>query len=204
MLEVASTLMPIGRGLGLSLNNARDMLPVLGILLIILALFMGIRQKRKNIQQHDGTAQEHFNRLRQDQGVRHDLESLMVEIEAMAKQLGGQLDAKSIRIEKLMREADIKLQQLQDAARLADLTRQAVHAPPPAAPPPRPAQAPTPTPAPATPTPAPPADPGPSEGDSLNKRVYQLADAGLDAPQIAKDLGEHVGKIELILALRSA
>lgn len=38
----------------------------------------------------------------------------------------------------------------------------------------------------------------------LNRQVYQLADAGLTTADIAKNLQQHVGKVELILALRQA
>lgn len=47
----------------------------------------------------------------------------------------------------------------------------------------------------------PPADPAPVE-DELTRSVYRLADDGHDAPTIARQLSEHVGKVELILALR--
>lgn len=40
--------------------------------------------------------------------------------------------------------------------------------------------------------------------EPLTVRVAELADAGLSAPEIARHLGEQIGKVELILALRSA
>ncbi|MCC7205415.1 MAG: hypothetical protein IT441_10075 [Phycisphaeraceae bacterium] len=43
-----------------------------------------------------------------------------------------------------------------------------------------------------------------SDKPSLSRSVYQLADQNLSAEQIARQLGEHVGKVELILALRDA
>ena len=39
--------------------------------------------------------------------------------------------------------------------------------------------------------------------DPLAKSVYSFADQGLDPAAIAAKLNEHVGKIELILALRA-
>jgi len=39
--------------------------------------------------------------------------------------------------------------------------------------------------------------------DPLCARVYELADAGADAVSIAKQLSEHTGKVQLILALRA-
>ena len=41
-----------------------------------------------------------------------------------------------------------------------------------------------------------------SPSDPLCARVYQLADSGADAVEIAKQLSEHTGKVQLILALR--
>lgn len=42
-----------------------------------------------------------------------------------------------------------------------------------------------------------------SPSDPLCARVYQLADSGADAVEIAKQLSEHTGKVQLILALRA-
>ena len=39
--------------------------------------------------------------------------------------------------------------------------------------------------------------------DPLARSVYQLADEGMEPTQIAQQLDEHIGKIELILALRA-
>lgn len=41
-----------------------------------------------------------------------------------------------------------------------------------------------------------------SPSDPLCARVYQLADSGADAVEIARQLSEHTGKVQLILALR--
>ena len=41
-----------------------------------------------------------------------------------------------------------------------------------------------------------------TSNDPLAASVYELADAGVDPIAIARQLNEHVGKVELILALR--
>jgi hypothetical protein len=51
------------------------------------------------------------------------------------------------------------------------------------------------------------AEPGPGihprhDSDPLNQQVYDLADSGLPAVEIARTLQQHTGKVELILALR--
>jgi hypothetical protein len=38
--------------------------------------------------------------------------------------------------------------------------------------------------------------------DPVAEDVYRLADGGKSSVEIAKELGEHTGKVELILALR--
>jgi hypothetical protein len=44
--------------------------------------------------------------------------------------------------------------------------------------------------------------PAAAEADPATQKIYGLADEGLDAVKIAQRLGEQVGKVQLILALR--
>lgn len=173
-----------------------------GILFILLAVFSLGRSRKKNQQANPGiTAREQIERVRQRQGVRDDLQGLMVEIEQMAKRLGAQLDAKTIHMEKTLREADERIAQLKalhetappNAPATAPSNEPADQPSEPAAPP----QAFTPPPEtpPAVPTDEPYVDP-------LTRDVYALADAGKGPQTIAQELREHVGKVELILALR--
>lgn len=166
-----------------------------GILFIIAAMFSLGRSRNRQASTR-ATARDHVERARQKQGVRDELEALMVDINRMAKDLGGQLDAKIVRIEQATREADERIAQLQ--ALKDTLSQPAPYAvqPPPAtaelvgdvagmdAPQPHPASQP--------------------QADSLTREVYALADSGLGPGDIAEQLGEHVGKVELILALRSS
>lgn len=87
-------------------------LPVLGLLLIVLSLFFSIRKRRKT-PRSEPTAREQLERTNQQQGMRDDLQSLMVEIEQMAKRLSSQIDSKTVRLEKLLSEADHKIDQLE-------------------------------------------------------------------------------------------
>lgn len=190
-----------------------DLLAAAGITLIIMGLMSWIRKRRKREATTPRlTAQEELERNRQMRGVRGDLETLMVEIEQFAKRLSFHLDAKAVALELLLKQADDRIAQLKklqagqgegmnDAARAGDATgpvdgqhandgrdvsdgqhvnagnASAVSA--------------------AQLTADVPSDP-------LSRSVYQLADQGLDANAIARKLEEHVGKIELILALRTA
>jgi hypothetical protein len=166
---------------------------VVGILFIIAAMF-SLGRKRKHAAGEQTTARDHVDRARQKQGVRDELEALMVDINRMAKDLGSQLDAKIVRIEKATRDADERIAQLQA---LRDTFDPAAHA------------------SATNPTPATPADDEPAyenlvapqrppdQADPLTREVYALADQGIGPADIAEQLGEHVGKVELILALRS-
>lgn len=183
---------------------------IVGVVFISAWLLMRIRKRNINGPGHP-TAREHLERYKQQDGVRHDLESLMVEIEQLAKRLGNQLDVKSMRIEKLIDEADLRIAQLQKAMRDEHNT-------------PAPGNTPASTPGSSSasdphgsgsPKPASPEaiarqlnavveSPLASEAQTqqLTAEVARLADAGQSAEAIAKQLDEHVGKIELILALR--
>jgi len=166
----------------------------IGFLFIIMAMFsIGRSRKRKTDSRDSG--RDHIERVRQKAGVRDELEMLMVDINRMAKDLGGQLDAKIIRIEQAVREADERIAQLDalrselnqplsqpqiDAAHHAHQSHHAQQTDQLITP-----QAPA------------------SQADRITHEVYALADQGLGPSGIAERLGEHVGKVELILALRT-
>ena len=145
-----------------------------GILLITMWLMIRLRRKRTQTAARP-TVHEQLEQNRQARGLRGDLEQVMVEVEQLARRFSAQLDAKTVQLNKLIEQAD---------QRIAELKRLEGE---PAPPPPEPD--------------APP--PAPAEPESeLARSVYQLADAGNDPIEIARSLNEHVGKIELILALR--
>ncbi len=170
-------------------------IPLLGILLITVGMMMGIRKKRRR-SSVQSSAREHVDELRQKQAVRGDLEQLMMEVEQLAKRFGTQLDAKAMQMERLIDEADQKIAELKQF----ELNQQNAPVPQPQPPQPQqPSQAPhyaaqDATPAPQVPTSDPDAE--------LKAKVCNLADRGHDPVEIARQLDEHVGKIELILALR--
>ena len=165
-----------------------------GLLLVTMSLMMRIAKRRRHSRANLSTS-ERTERLRQQHGLRGDLETLMVEIEQLAKRLGAQLDAKSIQLQRLLDQADHKLNQM----------RQAVDPPqrnPAASPDDNTGNVPPP----ARDDVIAPTDAAPENSDAaqdrLTRHVHQLADRGLDPLTIARELNEHVGKIELILALR--
>jgi len=157
---------------------------IIGIMFIIAAMFSLGRSRRRSTAGNT-SARDNLERARQKQGVRDDLEALMVDLEQMARRLSAQLDAKTVQVEKATREADERIAQLRalkeqlarpglGAAPAAVIDEQAY------------------------------ATAAPSNADPLTREVYALADQGRGPADIARQLNEHVGKVELILALRRA
>ena len=190
MIQYLCILPVVARGLQLT-----DFVMFIGVALVTTSLLMRFRKRRAKAARAP-TAQEQIQQNRQHRGMRGDLETLMVEIEALSKRFATQLDAKSIQLERLLDEADQRIARLeglgQDAAESRFDTDSGGLGSSPAGP-----------------------EAGSSDDqasalaqeagdDPLARSVYELADQGSDANQIARQLNEHVGKIELILALRRA
>jgi hypothetical protein len=179
----------------------------LGIMLVITSLMMGIRKRRRRAGL-TLSPREQVERLKQQGGMRHDLESLMVEIEQLAKRLGAQLDAKTVQLERLLDEADSRMAAIQtrlqanrsnpparDHAAVAPATEKAdvTFTSDPARRPNQPDAAASPS-----------ASDLAAKDQALRQSIYDLTDQGRSPVQIAQQLDEHVGKVELILALRNA
>jgi len=108
-----------------------------------------------------------------------DANTHTAELEQIARRLSAQLDNKARRLEVLIDEADQRIAALGGASEPTSAPA------PPAAPPPRTA-----------------GGNGNRRTDALTVAVYEQADAGLSSVEIAQQLDEQVGKVELILALR--
>lgn len=153
-------------------------LPVLGLALIVTGLMMSLRKRRRASVRP--TAAEALERSRQTRAMQGDLEQLMVEIERLTRRFAAQLDAKTQQLESLVREADQRIARLE---RLGRGSGETLAAPP---------------------------SPFEDEvgkdaaSDPLTRRIAELADRGMSSVEIARELDEHVGKVELVLALRKA
>lgn len=170
-----------------------DLVFAAGILMITMALMSWLRKRKRRQTTHPVlTPTEQLERNKQLRGVRGDLETLMVEIEQFSKRLAAHLDAKTVGIEMLLKQADQRIAELK---RLAKNNGHAEEVPAPAALDSKPSEQPVSV----APQPA-----NEIPDDPLSRSVYQLADQGLAADAIARKLNEHVGKVELILALRRA
>ncbi|HUB24106.1 MAG TPA: hypothetical protein VL992_01660 [Tepidisphaeraceae bacterium] len=116
--------------------------------------------------------------LSRQRDVEKQMETLLVELSEMARQITAQLDTRAAKLDALIREADEKIAELKaisagSAPRGPSLAGRDIQVPP-----------------------APPAD-------RRHAAIYELADAGLSPGQIAQRLQQPNGEVELILALRS-
>lgn len=150
-----------------------NLLMVGGVVLLLLTMMFSLRRRTSRNSQLD--PREKIERDRQTNSTRNDLRQMMVELEEVTRQFSAQLDAKSRRLEKLIEQADQCIAKLSNGTSL-----------PPSSSPRSQVQMPL----------------ANEQTDPLTQSVYQLADKGVEASEIARRLNEHVGKIELILALR--
>ncbi|MFA7237897.1 MAG: hypothetical protein WC058_13620 [Phycisphaeraceae bacterium] len=158
--------------------SSSDMMMIAGVVLITLVLVVNMRKrfgKRRRRAQADEslTPHEKIERIKQTAGMKDDLRSMMVELEDLTRRFGSQLDSRAIKIEKLLREADQRIKQLEQMTGRS-------------APPPPEVETSGDSP----------------ETDELTRKVTRLSDQGKAPGEIAAALEEHIGKIELILALR--
>ncbi|MEX0886795.1 MAG: hypothetical protein WD009_10195 [Phycisphaeraceae bacterium] len=196
----------------------RSLMPLIGIVLILVSVVMIGRRRLAARRERDraaptpvraaavdarggggGGTRERLAQAREKHAMRGDLDQVMVEIEQFAKRFGSQLDAKTIKLERLVRQADARIEQLR---RLSDAGTGEPSADDPA--PPTPDAAAGRLDMDWSPGAESSADAAAPDEDALRRNVYDLADQGLAAGQIARRLDEHVGKIELVLALRRA
>ena len=153
-----------------------------------LAIIVVLRSLRQRAARQGGGDEESLrpsqraDRARQSQQMQGDLRQMMVELEDLTRRFSAQLDAKSMRLERLLEEADQKIDELRRLQQPVATSRTGEPATPPASEP----------------------APAPEPIDPLAAQIYRLADAGKRPLDIARQLDEHVGKVELILNLRRA
>jgi hypothetical protein len=135
---------------------------------ILYAVLRGARGKKDPLAR--GTSSSSLARQR---NVERQMESLLVELSEMARQITAQLDTRSAKLEALIREADEKISALRQSPQVPTATT---------------AAAPEWTAA---------------SIDPQHEAVYALADQGKSTGEIARQLNRPNGEVELILALRA-
>jgi DNA-binding NarL/FixJ family response regulator len=123
--------------------------------------------------------------LSQQRNVERQMQNLLVELSEMTRQITAQLDTRTQKLMMLIEEADQKIARLEQLGRSRDLpTTESFTEPrrrePEIAPVFKPAVV-----------------------DSQHQSVYELADKGRSAPEIARELNRPRGEVDLILALRA-
>ncbi len=121
--------------------------------------------------------------LSQQRTVEKQMESLLVELSEMTRQMSAQLDNRSAKLQILLAEADTKIAELKQANQLTPSAASPASDP-------YGEQEPT-TPAAKT-----------SQTNPDHDAIYALADQKMTIPEIAQQLHRPSGEIELILALR--
>jgi hypothetical protein len=180
------------------LETLGEMIMLVGVVLMTVILMMSVRKRiRRGTAESQLTPHEKIERIKQTHGMKDDMRTMMVELEDLTRRFSAQLDAKAIRLEKLIEEADRRIAALGGpsaadnpiaGAKMIGKAASKSTTPSTAAQPHRVAAS----------TLVSPDEPM----DRAIAKVYELADAGRSPVEIAGDLKEQVGKIELILALR--
>lgn len=140
--------------------------------LIYIAIVRPLMRKKS-----DPLERSSFDSLSRHRGVERQMETLVVELSDMTRQIGAQLDTRAAKLEQLIQDADRRIETLQGMLQGN----------------PRPIASPT------VGLPEPTPEPMP---DPRHAEIYSLADQGNDANQIASRLDRPRGEVELILALR--
>lgn len=177
-------------------GSTAQMLLVLGAVGIALFLLISIRAKIARRNAAILPPRDQIEALKAESAARQDADAIHANLQDIARKLSAQLDNKAERLEQLIQQADERLARLE-----ASPAKNTNHAPTPA---PRKVISQSPTSTTDEPPVAAQARTEPEPTDSLRRAIYALADRGRSALDIARELDEHLGKIELILALRSS
>jgi len=182
---VTTAVWPLGVGTPPSL----DAYLVLGVVIIAVSLIAVATRRRASdrVPNPRDYAREQISRLREERGVKQDMENLLVQLSELARQINAQIDTRFAKLEKVIADADERISTLEALLRRAanlqkiDLVvdEQADHAgeqqSPPAA---------------------------QQHLDPRYAKIYELADQGLSPIDIARQTGYTTGEVELILNLR--
>jgi len=137
-----------------------------------------------NVHSHPRqTARTQYAKTEKENKLRRDAEQVIIELDQLARQVHGRLDTRFAKLEAVIRDADERIDRLSRLVRKVDgglgvdvtVDDQAA------------------------------ADPASTDAKNAENRydaVYRLADGGLAAIDIAREVGTTTGEVELILSLR--
>jgi hypothetical protein len=161
-------------------------LALLGIIVAVTTIMLiSTRRKIREAKNTPRTyARELYSRLKEEKTTINEVQEVMIEMEELARHIHGRIDTRYAKLEKVIRDADERIDKLSRLVRAAqgDATADVTVA-----------------------------DTEPSKDSRSDKPeevpaahadVCRLADAGLRPMDIAKEVGSTIGEVELILALR--
>ncbi len=153
------------------------------IAIILVAIAMMVITNRRRFRETGPSprayAREQMARLKDEKVVHNELADVMTQLQQVAREINAQLDAKFVRLEKSIRDADDRLERLdrlmQRSDRRTTLDVTVDDALSNAA----------------------------SDPEDRRPRIYALADEGKKPQEIARAIGIAVGEVDLVLAVRA-
>lgn len=166
-----------------TLDSLPMMLMAAGIMLLVLVLLGNVRKNyRRRSQTSLMEPKERIHAVREEaQQSSAVIDRRLVQVAEMTRELTALLDNRSEKLEILIRHADERIERLERLANEAEGRLTPRHA-----------------------SQSQPASETSYANDALKQQIYDLADQGQKPGEIAQRLGQHAGKVELILALRRA
>ena len=160
------------------------------IAVVVIACTLLLISTRRRMQQRTPGLRDYVRQqaagLRDQQAIKGDMEELLAQLQDLARQINSQIDTRFAKLETCIADADQRIERLERLLRRAskvegvDLTVTDE----------------------TEPDPGHGGEPEPIKIDPVHQQIYDLADAGKSALQIARQLGRTTGEIELILNLR--
>ncbi|MCP3905899.1 MAG: hypothetical protein GY715_19925 [Planctomycetes bacterium] len=165
-----------------------------GVMMLAFLMVMRTRAKIARRQAETLPPKERLEKIRSDARLRDDVHSLEAGMLDTTRRLVATIDGRSERLEQLIAQADARIAELERAGGAASPPQEAPLASAPVS-------------AAALVTeerraPVPPRVENNDVQDPLTAAVYALSDDGHQPVDIARELDEQIGKVELILALR--
>lgn len=164
------------------------MMAVVAVVGIGVLLMISVRSKIARRNADRLSPRELIDQLKSAGRHRGDAQSASAELLESARQLAAKLDNKAARLEVLIQQADERISRMSQLSGMGGVTQDGPSLTR-AAEPDRARNSVA-------------ANGPPISLDPLTQSVYELADIGYQSIQIAQELDEQVGKVELILSLR--
>lgn len=173
------------------------MMPLLLVVCAVFIMIVLLRRHQSGAVSKRGPARDHLAQIRDQRKLRNSMDDLLLQVEAVARRVGAEVETRFAKLETVIRDADERINTLRrlseqhrsDAGRAeqpVDADAETTDANPPVA----------------APSPEPTSTPDTAVGDPRFERVYALIDSGASTISAAEQLSLPLGEVELILNLR--